>query len=176
MGEGVYPRVYGEAFGIGARDTIGHGLSPRVRGSRVIFVRQPFRLGSIPACTGKPTFSYCMPFCPKVYPRVYGEAPGSTLTPRSPRGLSPRVRGSPYVKFSALDFAGSIPACTGKPFWTRPGCCRTPVYPRVYGEASRTRGIARRMAGLSPRVRGSPLNGNHRWASSRSIPACTGKP
>ena len=50
----VYPRVYGGTLLFYPTRSRGMGLSPRVRGNRVIAVRlQPSRR-SIPACTGEP--------------------------------------------------------------------------------------------------------------------------
>ena len=50
----VHPRVCGEAGRFRRRRGRGRGPSPRVRGSRAPFVGFGIRLGSIPACAGKP--------------------------------------------------------------------------------------------------------------------------
>ena len=50
----VYPRVYGETLLMQSADVLVTGLSPRVRGNPKGQVGAGNRLGSIPACTGKP--------------------------------------------------------------------------------------------------------------------------
>ena len=56
--------------------------------------------------------------------------------------------------------------------------CPRRVYPRVYGGTEIRRLDAKRISGLSPRVRGNHDAPNPgRWANQkRSIPACTGEP
>ena len=53
-GRRVHPRVCGEARRNPDGDLRHEGPSPRVRGSRSIGGRQQKRVGSIPACAGKP--------------------------------------------------------------------------------------------------------------------------
>ena len=111
-----------------------------------------------------------------VYPRVCGAAFPPFLSMVKPRGLSPRVRGSPAL---APDLSGgkrSIPACAGQPV---PLCICPPVlqvYPRVCGAAAVGSVERDTDFGLSPRVRGSPqfLRSGASW--DRSIPACAGQP
>ena len=71
---------------------------------------------------------------------------------------------------------GSIPACAGKPPWTRFSAKPTGVYPRVCGEAREVCEAVGVELGLSPRVRGSPSPASARPRSRGSIPACAGKP
>ena len=56
------------------------------------------------------------------------------------------------------------------------GELRVGVYPRMYGETMRGTISAPGIPGLSPHVRGNPLNDARSSTVSRSIPACTGKP
>ena len=93
----VYPRVYGET---GAGDDLStqfEGLSPRVRGNRVYHVGTELRVGSIPACTGKPQPDAGGRRVSEVYPRVYGETFLSAAIWNRRKGLSPRVRGNLWV-------------------------------------------------------------------------------
>ena len=111
------------------------GLSPRVRGNRLVRLVRAARLGSIPACAGEPYTGRLDGAVMKVYPRVCGgtdrgHRPGVAGEGLSPRvrgnevmvclaktfvGLSPRVRGNPVVGAEQRQLAGSIPACAGEP-------------------------------------------------------------
>ena len=74
----VHPRVCGEA----QQRPPGHierlGPSPRVRGSLAGRGPAGARVGSIPACAGKPVRMLPRPGRERVHPRVCGEAAGST--------------------------------------------------------------------------------------------------
>ncbi len=114
------------------------------------------RAGSIPARAGEPT---------SLLRHMHDH-----------RGLSPRVRGSPYQRGRLLVNPGSIPARAGEPYSNvlTPSCAR--VYPRACGGARFLHAAACDETGLSPRVRGSP----HLWEpdnpNQRSIPARAGEP
>ena len=108
-------------------------------------------------------------------PRVRGNpltAPGLLCCP----GLSPRVRGNPLNVSLALSLWWSIPACAGKPLWRQKNGQSRRVYPRVCGETWNTIWSGIRNGGLSPRVRGNHLRGQHLFSLIGSIPACAGKP
>ena len=93
----VYPRVCGGSLpgtgGGGGRA----GLSPRVRGKR----RPPPACRrwrrSIPACAGEAEFYGTGLVVKKVYPRVCGGSPPQAAEHALKDGLSPRVRGKPYL-------------------------------------------------------------------------------
>ena len=51
----VYPRMYGETLHHFQLDRAGGGLSPHVRGNPGRGVEAEYLVGSIPACTGKPS-------------------------------------------------------------------------------------------------------------------------
>ncbi len=111
----VYPRVYGETAIALPNQPTSYGLSPRVRGNRVVTESVGLDAGSIPACTGKPTRRHGLSGGGPVYPRVYGETLRTFLGLTITGGLSPRVRGNPLQYWVPRQRAGSIPACTGKP-------------------------------------------------------------
>ena len=90
--------------------------------------------------------------------------------------LSPRVRGSLWSDGAARGWGGSIPACAGKPMSRLLHWKLMAVYPRVCGEAVRTRFGDWFCWGLSPRVRGSRDRGGPVESPGGSIPACAGKP
>ena len=157
----------------GCRGTV----HPRVCGEAHRGVGQPDQAdGSIPACAGKPgTRSTCAVMC-RVHPRVCGEAAAGTIPILFGAGPSPRVRGSRRADRGGDRAVGSIPACAGKPWWSRPTCCGWRVHPRVCGEATLPRSSATSRPGPSPRVRGSRAAPLRPPLAVGSIPACAGKP
>ena len=160
----VYPRVYGgtRCFREGLCVRTWAEVYPRVYGGTP-FIRGTGGFdeqGSIPACTGEP-------YVDIQRRRHFSE-----------RGLSPRVRGNPPVRFGAkppmdcqvyprvyggtqspkvrtVGTGRSIPACTGEPYLVNDAQKPMAVYPRVYG--------------------GTHI-GNGLTISAGSIPACTGEP
>ena len=93
------------------------------------------RLGSIPAGAGEPARETPRFRLAWVYPRGCGGAQNRSVAATSCRGLSPRVRGSPFQIFPDRVKRGSIPAGAGEPrcrIFCRP-CER--VYPRGCGGA-----------------------------------------
>ncbi len=91
------------------------------------------------------------------------------------RGLSPLVRGKRWWRCLPWHVLGSIPACAGETDVHRRSLNRRWVYPRLCGG----NGIAERQRmqamGLSPLVRGKPLQ-QAKFAGARgSIPACAGE-
>ena len=70
----------------------------------------------------------------------------------------------------------SIPACTGEPIAVRRCRAVIEVYPRVYGGTINQPARIGAPQGLSPRVRGNPLDGQSGLERRGSIPACTGEP
>ena len=117
--------------------TCSPGLSPRVRGSQNVAVGILDIDGSIPASAGKPCDSSCDRCSIRVYPRECGEADTGPDSSEQARGLSPRVRGSPYRYPRLACRVRSIPASAGKPFLTVFGADCNAVYPRECGEAGR---------------------------------------
>ena len=153
----VYPRVYGGTMATPAFRMRSAGLSPRVRGNLISLKWTDKPNGSIPACTGEPSWRRRRARPRRVYPRVYGGTVREQETGAEIPGLSPRVRGNHGHAGVSDAVGGSIPACTGEP--PAPSCIRifNWVYPRVYGGTlSAYRNLAP-IAGLSPRVRGNLL-------------------
>ena len=68
----VYPRVCGGTRYPGRGEGRDPGLSPRVRGNRVMFGRRNEMKGSIPACAGEPPSARLPRHPSAVYPRVCG--------------------------------------------------------------------------------------------------------
>ena len=105
-----------------------------------------------------------------------GETPPPASLCARVRGRSPRVRGNRSHGGSPAGFARSIPACAGKPHRLRAPCRSVGVDPRVCGETKSSQVGVTESAGRSPRVRGNPSSCRGIFPSSRSIPACAGKP
>ena len=131
----VYPRVCGAAVTNMRMRRSSHGLSPRVRGSRLPRLPRVRPYRSIPACAGQPppSSSTCPPG--SVYPRVCGAASGTDIRCPFNPGLSPRVRGSLHLAPTAECGLGSIPACAGQPVYAVTPSAAEGVYPRVCGAA-----------------------------------------
>ena len=129
----VYPRVCGGTIYNNERVWMLNGLSPRVRGNRVIWLRRTAETRSIPACAGEPGTINTNDLLAVVYPRVCGGTPFQRGLPDAAGGLSPRVRGNLYSDYVGSLESGSIPACAGEPS-AGIGCFRKGwVYPRVCG-------------------------------------------
>ena len=69
----VYPRVCGETASSLSGAGTGCGLSPRVRGNQLHYLKGLGWCRSIPACAGKPTTGCAHEQADGVYPRVCGE-------------------------------------------------------------------------------------------------------
>ena len=153
----VYPRVCGgtwQRFPPG-RDT--RGLSPRVRGHHSLIGRMAYENRSIPACAGAPRTRQTPRRTRRVYPRVCGGTTLAVIENPADKGLSPRVRGHRFSNSSKTCGIRSIPACAGAPPWSAAGRTTITVYPRVCGGTLATNLSTTRTTGLSPRVRGHPL-------------------
>ena len=114
----VYPRARGEAHRPSIRLEPIQGLSPRPRGSpcqssyrscRKWSIPAPAgsrqhgragrdHAGSIPAPAGKPSSALVPPWRVRVYPRARGEAFLEITVELAMRGLSPRPRGSRWLR------------------------------------------------------------------------------
>ena len=172
----VYPRVCGGTRSSKRATWSRYGLSPRVRGNRLLEDVALHPIGSIPACAGEPLGSDGRTPKARVYPRVCG---GTCVAPDEDQhelGLSPRVRGNPQQAAFQLRRKGSIPACAGEPRIPRSPSAHGGVYPRVCGGTLPCTVGRRMVPGLSPRVRGNPLRTPPCFTPKGSIPACAGEP
>ena len=171
----VYPRVCGGTGQMRRPAAVALGLSPRVRGNRVLPGEGNGPVRSIPACAGEPIRLTVWTYMWKVYPRVCGGTTSWTFCHHPEIGLSPRVRGNPAIIRHPVVALGSIPACAGEPLNDNIIAGAHKVYPRVCGGTSYasscvTRGV------LSPRVRGNQTGPASSPYRQRSIPACAGEP
>ncbi len=172
----VYPRVYGATIRSDLRMLRIAGLSPCVRGYLYRCHEKISSKGSIPVCTGLPTWKAPSIRTGKVYPRVYGATWSAIAAVDWLKGLSPCVRGYLFVAVIEGEREGSIPVCTGLP---RASPRRSPaawVYPRVYGATERLPDELLDTEGLSPCVRGYREDVGPARHRQGSIPVCTGLP
>ena len=153
----VYPRVCGGTWSNPNRESKAGGLSPRVRGNHMNPDSVRNVVGSIPACAGEPVIGTNAPGWSRVYPRVCGGTPTIRKHDSEFWGLSPRVRGNQVTVSGAAVGAGSIPACAGEPLQTARALPRSEVYPRVCGGTQSLTVTESCGWGLSPRVRGNPF-------------------
>ncbi len=116
----VYPRVHGGTARGRHCPGLLEGLSPRARGNQHARRRPIHVVGSIPACTGEPTFGLVDRTDEAVYPRVHGGTAVYLERLPSPSGLSPRARGNLVRLHTLRARLRSIPACTGEPAASKP--------------------------------------------------------
>ena len=174
-GSRVYPRVCGGSQRLPQADSPASGLSPRVRGKRLVQAL-PFPLTwSIPACAGEAPKTAGTSSSASVYPRVCGGSQAAGRRRQSLQGLSPRVRGKQAGQIQTGGKFGSIPACAGEANGCRRLSPRRRVYPRVCGGSRKWVDANFMLEGLSPRVRGKPGASGRRNLYRGSIPACAGE-
>ena len=152
------------------------GLSPRVRGNRSSDSPKASGRGSIPACAGEPVRLVLQHRGRRVYPRVCGGTKPKPAVPCTSTGLSPRVRGNRRLRSCTYAGSRSIPACAGEPLLSPQQCRYCAVYPRVCGGTWDLWAFSDCSIGLSPRVRGNPVERECPSRQLRSIPACAGEP
>ena len=151
---GVYPRVCGGSK-VGAWPGLSaKGLSPRVRGKRLMVPRYAVGQRSIPACAGEAMAAKQRKKKQAVYPRVCGGSCRRRWSIGNTSGLSPRVRGKPTAVGRRRNLARSIPACAGEALPQGIPATARRVYPRVCGGSSVAANLTDGAKGLSPRVRG----------------------
>ena len=99
-----------------------------------------------------------------------------TPPPRSPEGLSPRLRGNPEANDLLVGAVRSIPAPAGEPAEDSAPSPTVAVYPRACGGTTRDHAWELIDAGLSPRLRGNRVGQEWVGTRCRSIPAPAGEP
>ena len=172
----VYPRPCGGAA-LGQHAVHAHdGLSPPVRGSRMLETDYKQYRRSIPARAGEPVPGLRPASKSAVYPRPCGGALYKFRRIVGNVGLSPPVRGSRASSAVSRPWERSIPARAGEPRSSRRRTMMHRVYPRPCGGASPFQLENPPPAGLSPPVRGSRRQDESVTILSGSIPARAGEP
>ena len=111
-----------------------YGLSPRVRGSRLIRAADTLGQRSIPTCAGQPQPPRFHALKMWVYPHVCGAAPFMWRMQYMHTGLSPRVRGSRLGMPWRYLILRSIPTCAGQPCRASSGTERLRSIPTCAGQ------------------------------------------
>ena len=151
------------------------GSSPRGRGKLTPYPRTSAILGLIPAWAGK-TCNPPVPHCvAPAHPRVGGENDLVAGVKLCAQGSSPRGRGKRAGGWTVGCGQGLIPAWAGKTRRRRTRRRRISAHPRVGGENHFEYAKPETIKGSSPRGRGKPRSGTHRFVRPRLIPAWAGK-
>ena len=151
----VYPRACGGTVMTASRLSSIRGLSPRVRGNRLVRTPNEEASGSIPARAGEPRTWQAHNGPAMVYPRACGGTADVPACKPGGKGLSPRVRGNLNVGVVWEVGTGSIPARAGEPTASSGLTSPAPVYPRACGGTWFIQLFTKEGDGLSPRVRGN---------------------
>ena len=151
------------------------GSSPRGRGKPVSLHLEEGTGGLIPAWAGKTCCCVCALFAHRAHPRVGGENSPPTPARRRFSGSSPRGRGKRAGGWTVGCGQGLIPAWAGKTRRRRTRRRRISAHPRVGGENHFEYAKPETIKGSSPRGRGKPRSGTHRFVRPRLIPAWAGK-
>ncbi|KXS37979.1 MAG: hypothetical protein AWU55_1919 [Halomonadaceae bacterium T82-2] len=153
---------------------VGHGLSPRLRGSAL---EERFGVGVgrvIPAPAGIGTMLVTFFARLPGYPRACGDRSRSMTSAISRCGLSPRLRGSAADHLGADRLGRVIPAPAGIGSWPIRWAATSPGYPRACGDRAFQQAAKSTAAGLSPRLRGSGVAHVRQPGGRRVIPAPAG--
>ena len=172
----VYPRACGGTKNSGTPCGSVGGLSPRLRGNRVLGVIPRNRVGPIPAPAGEPLTGITKNGLKRVYPRACGGTCCWFCGLDGGIGLSPRLRGNPVRRLAPPSWCRSIPAPAGEPDLRRKIVHRVKVYPRACGGTVFEHRLVMEQLGLSPRLRGNPAGAARSRGRGGSIPAPAGEP
>ena len=152
-----HPRVCGEHEMALTDEDIMRGSSPRVRGTPELRYKYEVNGGIIPACAGNTSTTRERRCRPRDHPRVCGEHSLAAYTITLNPGSSPRVRGTPELRYKYEVNGGIIPACAGNTSTTRERRCRPRDHPRVCGEHYKYDRDKRFAAGIIPACAGNTL-------------------
>ena len=170
----VHPRVCGERIVALSASYRSAGSSPRVRGTQIGAFCYDCISRFIPACAGNARDAPPQLLSTPVHPRVCGERALLDHPNISMNGSSPRVRGTQDRPELSCPLVRFIPACAGNAVGPVLGDTAKTVHPRVCGERVQHRTRRPRMAGSSPRVRGTRHLTALVFEPVRFIPACAG--
>ncbi len=109
-----------------------------------------------------------------VHPRARGEHGPPAGCWRTPRGSSPRPRGTLVGERDLVEPVRFIPAPAGNTIAAIRSAPVSPVHPRARGEHSRGLPVYVQAHGSSPRPRGTPAQHGRRLQKARFIPAPAG--
>ena len=166
----------GEQLSLLAKTQLGPGSSPRVRGTEIRHHEKRPGVRFIPACAGNSARTTGDQAQSTVHPRVCGEQRHERLPDGFDFGSSPRVRGTDCCRDFRDIIERFIPACAcaGNRQQPQLQSQSKTVHPRVCGEQGARCPYIFRLAGSSPRVRGTDESVECFHCELRFIPACAG--
>ncbi len=148
---------------------------PRVCGEHAVHLGLKHRqAGIIPACAGNTRAAWGSPPRCRDHPRVCGEHPEELILLGTPKGSSPRVRGTRVFGLKLGDPRGIIPACAGNTRSRYTFATARRGHPRVCGEHDEVTSETFAIWGSSPRVRGTLSTLSLSASILGIIPACAG--
>ena len=169
-----HPRGCGEhlKYGIASRGLA--GSSPRMRGAQRCSLLSVLECRIIPADAGSTPWrsAACRPALD--HPRGCGEHLIGLWQPGKRTGSSPRMRGAPVEWCQLVVFDGIIPADAGSTSSLPQRRSASMDHPRGCGEHGSELGVALRVWGSSPRMRGAPHSARSTGMALRIIPADAG--
>ena len=136
----------------------------------------PAELGPIPAGAGRPRSLRAKVRTKEAYPRGCGATSLQSCWRETAWGLSPRVRGDPAAARSFALERGPIPAGAGRPRLISTRSFSGWAYPRGCGATDFILTGGLNLKGLSPRVRGDPMQCGPLAGCVGPIPAGAGRP
>ena len=150
------------------------GSSPRARGTVRVGLSDIFTPRFIPARAGNGTGTHPSSDPAPVHPRARGERRTVQGVRQAGHGSSPRARGTAVATTDDLLARRFIPARAGNGSTCQvTGSVRT-VHPRARGERPHPKAMRSRLAGSSPRARGTDHSGVPTEHLGRFIPARAG--
>ena len=171
---GDHPRVCGEHTRVLADIDQQLGSSPRMRGTPTAYVIPVGWNGIIPAYAGNTSSSPMNRPARSDHPRVCGEHSFCSHFCVLGVGSSPRMRGTlAVIFFAAVDY-GIIPAYAGNTLCVFLFPLSVWDHPRVCGEHASSHLVFAAVAGSSPRMRGTLVDGDFMEAEHGIIPAYAG--
>ena len=169
-----HPRACGERARPNRLAQTRPGSSPRLRGTRACRIQWGDIGRIIPAPAGN-AFSATPRHCRLAdHPRACGERYSDDPNSENKVGSSPRLRGTLRRTSSCPREARIIPAPAGNACSRVSTRTRITDHPRACGERTLANFMTIRVAGSSPRLRGTRASLNPREPTSRIIPAPAG--
>ncbi len=130
----VHPRVCGEHIIGGIIHVLRTGSSPRMRGTRLLYLLAHKQRRFIPAYAGNTGISINQCGGTTVHPRVCGEHSPLSALAKKHTGSSPRMRGTHTTALVTSLLHRFIPAYAGNTYHMPLTSAAPPVHPRVCGE------------------------------------------
>ena len=170
----VHPHVCGEhMLDLDTTDPR-FGSSPRVWGTRLQYGGGVSSIRFIPTCVGNTRMRTCRHVANTVHPHVCGEHVIVGRFNRQHNGSSPRVWGTQRPGHGQRRGERFIPTCVGNTEGADTNRRSDPVHPHVCGEHIAILNQFAICHGSSPRVWGTPHNGQTKVTIPRFIPTCVG--